>query len=144
MFYLAYKFTHFQWHKQYCPATPSPPATYAKSGAPGSAPDNSHHANYQLFTRQPSQVRHNVAGPVPFRRRSCPISSQVKPQTVAGLQKSRHLRRKSATGAKKRRRSGKKHRPATQNSITCDTLLCHLRHSNAALRHLGAKRHGGV
>ena len=77
MFYLAYKFTHFQWHKQYCPATTSPSVTYAKSGAPGSAPDNSHHADYQPLSRQPSQVRQNVAGPVPFRRRSGPKPSQV-------------------------------------------------------------------
>jgi len=41
-------------------------------------------------------------------------------QNVAGLQKSADLQRKSAIGAKKRRGSGKKRRPATFQDITCD------------------------
>ena len=113
MFYLAYKFTHFQWHKQYCPATPSPPATYAKSGAPGSAPDNSQFADYQPFTRQPSQVlSHFVAGQTPNCRRSGGKPSQVcknrvtcdanRPQeqkNVAGPAKNTDLRHFEASPA---------------------------------------------
>ena len=59
-------------------------------------------------------VGQSVAGGRAKCRRSSSDSSQVAGQSVAGLRFWRHLRRKSATGAKKRRRSGVFCRPATE------------------------------
>ena len=54
---------------------------------------------------------------------------QVRWRNVVGLRFRLHLRRESATGAKKRRRSELFFRPATLWVVTCDVLGCDLRQS---------------
>ena len=67
--------------------------------------------------------------------------SQVLVLTVAGLRFCRHLRRKSATGEKKRRRSDCFCRPATFPSVTCDVSFRHLGRLIAADRESEATFH---
>ena len=74
-------------------------------------------------------VSWKVAGLVAKRRRSGGETSQVWWRNVAGLRFRLHLRRESATGAKKRRRSDHFLRPATLWVVTCDVLGCDLRQS---------------
>ena len=70
----------------------------------------------------------SVAGPGVKCRRYTGKVLQVPGQSVAGLHFCCHLRRKSASGAKNRRRSGRFCRPATVRRLTCDGSASDLRH----------------